>query len=155
MSDADPIGLEAYLHEHIPISKHLGVRVAQAGRDAVQLTAPLEPNLNHRRTGFGGSIAALAILTAWSLLWCRLRHRTGGHNIVIQTSTVDFIAPVDAEFTAGCAAPSAPAWDRFQRTLDQRGRSRIQLEVSIHAGEVLAATFKGMFAVLESRDVMK
>ena len=150
MNDADQFGLEAYLYEHIPVSEHLGVRVDRATMDSVRLAAPLEPNLNHRRTGFGGSICALAILAAWSLLWCRLRERTGGHNIVIQSSAVDFAAPVTTDFTAECLTPSPVQWDRFRRTLEQRGRSRIQLEVSVRAGDILAATFKGRFVVLSS-----
>lgn len=148
---SDPFGLEAYLHEHIPLSKHLGVRVEQAGIESVRLMAPLEPNLNHRQTGFGGSISALAILAGWSMLWCRLRERTGGHNIVIQKNAIEYLAPVTADFTAICVAPSVSHWKRFERTFDQRGRARIQLEVEVHAADTLAATFTGRFVALQPR----
>jgi len=145
---ADSFGLEPYLYEHIPLSQHLGVRVQEATTDIVRLFAPLEPNLNHRRTGFGGSISALAILAGWSLLWCRLRDRTGGHNIVIQKNTIDYLAPVTADFTATCTAPSADRWDRFIRSFDQRGRGRVELRAEVHVEDRLVATFDGMFVVL-------
>src|SRR5688572_7104112 len=80
---SDGLGLGAYLYEHIPISKHFGVEVEQASAELVRLVAPLDLNLNHRKTGFGGSISAVAILASWSLLWCRLRGRTSGRSIVI------------------------------------------------------------------------
>jgi thioesterase domain-containing protein len=151
MTGTDPFGLEAYLHEHIPLSKHIGIRVQHADTTAVRLWAPLEPNLNHRKTGFGGSISALAILAGWSILWCRLRERTSGHNIVIQRNHIEYVAPVTADFTARCSAPSATHWQRFVRTLEQRGRARIQLEASVHADETLAATFSGRFVVIDTR----
>jgi thioesterase domain-containing protein len=146
----DEFGLEAYLYEHIPLSKHLGVRVEYANVDAVRLIAPLEPNLNHWKTGFGGSISAVAILAGWSILWCRLRERTGGHDIVIHSNSIDYVAPVTADFTAICLAPSASLWKRFERTFDQRGRSRIQLDVEVRVTDTLAATFTGRFVALGS-----
>jgi hypothetical protein len=47
--------LEQYLHEHIPLSAAMGVKVVQADPQCVVLTAPLAPNINHRDTVFGGS----------------------------------------------------------------------------------------------------
>jgi thioesterase domain-containing protein len=145
---ADLLGLEAYLFDHIPVSKHIGVRVEHADTESVRLIAPLEPNLNHRMTGFGGSISALAILAGWSILWCRLHERTGGHNIVIQRNSIEYLAPVTADFTAICVAPSSSQWKRFERTFDQRGRSRIELDVEVKVAETLAATFVGRFVAL-------
>ena len=145
---SDPFGLEGYLHSHIPLSRHLGVRVGHASFDGVRLLAPLEPNLNHRKTGFGGSISAVAILAGWSLLWCRLRERTGGHNIVIQHNTVDYVAPVTADFSATCNAPSEMAWGRFQRAFDQRGRARIHLAATVDVADLQVATFTGWFVAL-------
>ncbi|HEY0671000.1 MAG TPA: thioesterase domain-containing protein [Longimicrobiales bacterium] len=145
---SDPFGLEAYLYQHIPLSRHLGVRVQRADIEAVRLVAPLEPNLNHRMTGFGGSISAVAILAGWSILWCRLRERTGGHNIVIQRNSIDYLAPVTSDFTASCVAPSAAHWKRFERAFEQRGRSRIELDVEVRVADTLAASFAGRFVAL-------
>ena len=49
------------------------VAVVSAAADAVTLSAPLAPNINHRSTAFGGSVSTLAILSAWSLVNLRLR----------------------------------------------------------------------------------
>ena len=148
----DEFGLESYLHDHIPLTKHLGVRVTRASAEAVELLAPLEPNLNHRKTGFGGSISAVAILAGWGLLWCRLRGRAAGHNIVIQRNTIEYVAPVTADFTARCAAPSPTQWKRFERMFEQRGRSRIDLKSIVRVGEDVAAEFEGRFVVLGNTD---
>jgi len=58
--------LQDYLHEHIPISSAMGVRVVACDESGVRLTAPLYPNINHRATVFGGSASAVAILAAWT-----------------------------------------------------------------------------------------
>jgi thioesterase domain-containing protein len=144
----DEFGLESYLHDHIPLTKHLGVRVARSSSEVVELFAPLEPNLNHRKTGFGGSISAVAILAGWGLLWCRLRGRAAGHNIVIQRNTIEYVAPVTADFTARCVAPSPTQWKRFERMFEQRGRSRIDLKSIVCVGEDVTAQFDGRFVVL-------
>jgi thioesterase domain-containing protein len=60
-----PIELERYLHEHIPLSHAMRVGVVTVDAGTVVLRAPLEPNINHRETVFGGSASALAILAAW------------------------------------------------------------------------------------------
>ena len=60
----DTKSLENYLHEHIPLSKAMGVTVRSVSGEAVTLAAPLAPNINHRETVFGGSASALAILAA-------------------------------------------------------------------------------------------
>jgi thioesterase domain-containing protein len=50
MSSAD---LQQYLHEHIPLSKAMSVKVVSVDLDTVMLSAPLQPNINHRETVFG------------------------------------------------------------------------------------------------------
>ena len=47
--------VQTYLHDHIPLSAAMGAGVSQADTEIVRLSAPLEPNLNHRATAFGGS----------------------------------------------------------------------------------------------------
>ena len=65
--------LENYIHQQIPISAAMGIRVTRADSRAVELSAPLAPNINHRETVFGGSAAAVATLAAWTLVLVRLR----------------------------------------------------------------------------------
>ena len=81
--------VEAYLHEHIPLSAAMGTRVVRADPAEVRLEAPLEPNLNHRATAFGGSVAALAILAGWTVVHLRLRTEGVEARTVIQRSDED------------------------------------------------------------------
>lgn len=92
--------LQPYLHEHIPLSQAMRICVDSIGENAVVLRAPLAPNINHRRTVFGGSMSALAILAAWSLLHVRCRAAGIESRLVIQRNTMEYEQPVESEFTA-------------------------------------------------------
>ena len=140
--------LERYLHDHIPLSRALAVRVEHLGPELVRLSAPLAPNLNHRRTAFGGSVASLAILAGWSWLLARLADRSPVPRLVIQEETVEYLAPIDAEFAAACAAPPESAWRRFVRALDQRGRGRLELAAEVTSEGRLAARFRGLYVAI-------
>ena len=146
----DETGLQRYLHEHIPISRALGVGVAGATADRVRVRAPLEPNLNHRSTAFGGSVGAIAVLAGWGLMRIRVDHLSPVPHLVIQRSNLEYLLPIESDFEATCAAPSQDRWDRLWRAYTQRGRGRIDLTVEVTAAGELAARFHGTYAVLDS-----
>jgi thioesterase domain-containing protein len=146
----DAQGLEQYLHHHIPISRALGVRATVATPEQVRVVAPLEPNLNHRSTAFGGSVAAVAVLAGWGLLRVRVDEVKPVPILVIQRSTLEYLLPIEADFEACCDTPSAERWDRFWRAFTQRGRGRIDLNVEVTAGGVLAARYHGTYAALDA-----
>ena len=140
--------LERYLHEHIPISRHLGASVVEAGAERVRLRAPLAPNLNHRDTAFGGSLSALAILAGWAWLHLRLEERGHRGRIVIMRSTMEFLAPAEGDFEARCGAPAPERWELFVRTLERRGRARLGLDAQLAVGDRPVATFRGQYVAL-------
>jgi len=143
------VELERYLHEQIPLSRALAVRVDHAGPELVRLSAPLAPNLNHRGTAFGGSVASLAILSGWSWLLTRVADRDPLPRLVIQEQTVEYLAPIDATFEASCAAPPEPAWRRFLRSLDERGRGRLALAAEVTSDGRRVATFRGLYVAID------
>ena len=97
--------LEQYLHAHIPISAAMGVSVEQASTDVVILQAPFLENINHKKTAFGGSLHAVATLACWSLLHTNSTAWDANAHIVIGSSTVEYLAPVTADFRAECHKP--------------------------------------------------
>lgn len=144
--------VERYLHEHIPLSRAMGVTVKGFSADSLCLAAPLAPNLNHRGTAFGGSVACLAILAGWSWLLTRLAGRDPAPRLVIQEQTVDYLLPISANFEATCGAPSDATWHRFLRALEVRGRGRLALAVDVASEGKLVARFRGAFVAMHSVD---
>ena len=144
--------VESYLHTHIPLSREMGMRVRSVGEDGVRLAAPIEPNINHRGTVFGGSISALAILSAWTLVHLHLRAEGIPNHIVIQRNSVEYLRPVDGEFEALCAVPRADDWRRFVDALRRRGRGRITLTATVYWGSEVVGSFEGAFVATRAED---
>jgi thioesterase domain-containing protein len=146
-SDAETL-LERYLHQQIPLSVAMGVRVRIATAERVQLAAPLAPNINHAETAFGGSAAALATLSAWGLLHVRLTRTALQARLVIQRSSMQFERPIPGDFDAVCLFTDEPAWERFRATLVRRGRARLTLASHLLYDARQVATFEGDFVGL-------
>lgn len=146
---SDPAAaLRDYLHAHIPLSAAMGVEVIDCGLDAVVLRAPLAPNINHRDTVFGGSATALAILACWSLLHWRLQNAGGGGRLVIQRHTMEFGAPIAGEFVARTQPLDASSWEAFRRTLERRGKARIEVAAGLEYDGASVGRFSGGFVAL-------
>lgn len=149
----DAASLQDYLHEHIPLTRSMGVAVTEAGADEIVLRAPLEPNINHRDTVFGGSASALAILAGWALVHVRLGGSgRSARRIVIQRNRMEYLLPVEGAFRARCAAPDPERWDRFVRTLERKGIGRVSLEATVETGGKAVGRFEGDYVALEDGD---
>lgn len=147
-ASADLRAVERYLHTHIPVTRAMKVAVRAITPDGVRLSAPLEPNINHRNTVFGGSVATVAILSAWTLIHVRMREAGLPSRIVIQRSNVEYLLPLHGEFDAFCPAPEPERWQRFMAGLTRRGRARIVLHAEVHGDGELAGRFEGAYVAM-------
>ena len=143
--------LERYLHETIPLTAAMGVTVRAEGPRRVVLAAPLAPNVNHKQTAFGGSVAALATLAAWSLAQLRAWQSGDDITLVIRDSRLEYLQPVTGELVAVCEFDDEPAWRRALERLHDRGRARLELASRLEdpAGAQIVR-FRGTFVLLGS-----
>jgi thioesterase domain-containing protein len=137
-----------YLHDHIPITRHLGAVAEAYDGSSLRLAAPLAPNINHRATAFGGSMSALAILAGWALLHLNLRDRGIEARLVIQRSELDFEEPVDGDFTATAALPPDADWERFLKTFERRGRARVRVCGTIQFAAGTGGSYEGTYVAV-------
>jgi thioesterase domain-containing protein len=145
-----PDELERYIHEHIPLSRVMTVAVLAAGNDGVTLQAPLEPNINHRGTVFGGSASALAILASWALLHVRLEGEGIADRLVIQRNTMEYRRPILGTFTARSSLMQPQSWSQFTGTLASRGKARVTVAAVLEYGGEVAGGFTGEFVALRN-----
>jgi thioesterase domain-containing protein len=136
------------LHKELPLTGAMGVQLTAWDGGSVQLTAPLEPNVNHTATAFGGSIASLAILAGYTALFLLLRDRSIAAHLLIQKSAIDFLRPIDTSLTATATLPAASDLQTFLDTLQQKRRSRLTMESRILANQTLAATHTGLYVAI-------
>ncbi len=138
--------LEQLLHEDIPISRAMGIRVAGYDGTRLQLAAPLEPNFNHKLTAFGGSLYSVAVLCGWGLLHLKLTETRLHKHIVIQEADIRYLLPVAEDLTAECQLDTA-SFQHMLHVLKRRDRARIELRVSIRQEGRVAVEFDGKYVV--------
>jgi thioesterase domain-containing protein len=134
---------ERFFHEQIPITRAMGLRVIAHDETGFVVEAPVALNSNHLRTGFGGSINAVATLAAYGLLWLELND--AAVHVVVAESSIRFLRPVRETIRAHCLRPAADELEAFRAQFAAKGKARIALRVKvIEAGET-AAEFAGTF----------
>ncbi len=141
--------LERILYAEIPLTRAMQVRVLRADQNGLALGAALAPNLNHKKTAFGGSLNSLATLACWGSIQLLVRDRGQAITIVIQESSVQFLKPVTRDFEAVCPPPPASVIEKFLRTLERKGRARLALEATIRTDGEIALHFHGQFVAYD------
>ena len=64
--------LQNFIDQHLPAVQRLEFRIEAASAERVILSAPLEANINDKKTAFGGSQQMLALTCAWSLVYLNM-----------------------------------------------------------------------------------
>lgn len=140
--------LEKYLHDHIPLSKAMEVRVRAASNENVILFAPLAPNINHRDTVFGGSASAVAILSAWCLLFVRLKIQAQSGRVIIHKNSMLYEKPISGGFTAIAQSPDEKAWLKLVDALKRNRMARITVTSTRDCDGQKVGQLEGEFVVL-------
>lgn len=140
--------LKKFLYNSMPLCSAMGLDVVMAELNHVILSAPLQPNINHKKTAFGGSLHALATLACFSLVHVNVKGE-----IVIAGSEVEYLAPVTADFQAECKMPDHQEWERFLKIFQKKGRARIQLAAEIWQDKQLCVKFKGTFVAFSKMQI--
>jgi thioesterase domain-containing protein len=143
--------LRRVLAAELPITQHLGITVESGGEEGVVLRLPLIPNRNHQGGVFAGSLNAVATLAGWAVVWLALQQATIGAAVVIQDSTIEYLAPVSEDCFAHCEQPDAGALDQFLETIGRHRRARLRLTVHLLAGAGQVGRFAGRYVALRSR----
>lgn len=137
---------EKFLHQKIPLTRAMGVRVIAQDEKGFVVEAPVALNSNHLQTAFGGSINAVATLAGYGLLWMEIRDQP--IDVVIRESSIRFFHPIRTMIRATCLPPVAAALAAFHETLRAQGKARLTLRVQVTEDGRVAAELEGIFVAL-------
>jgi len=126
----------------------MGAEVRKADIGGVTLSAPLEPNINHRETVFGGSASSLAILAAWTVVHFGLQREGLPCRVVIQKNTMSYDKPMAGAFIARCDAPDTETWQRFIAMVKRKKMGRIAVASVLEYGGEVAGKMEGVFVAI-------
>lgn len=142
--DSAAATLEAHILEHIPLARAMQLRVPRYVGDAIEMTAPLAPNINDKGCAFGGSMASLLTLAGWGLIELGLRAQGLGCDIYVGDSQVRYQEPVWGELRGVARFVEPGALTGMVESLRAHGKGHAEVVCEI-AGEQRAA------AVLSAR----
>jgi thioesterase domain-containing protein len=141
--------LRDYLYANIPMSSLMGVTVESLSESSVILGAPLEKNINHKKTVFGGSIQSLAVLSCWSTLYLNLKKSNLPNEIVIVSSNIKYLKPLRNDFFAKCVIHNQETISNFIKTFKRKSKARIALSAVVCTNNEICAEFHGDFAAIK------
>ncbi|MEM9569125.1 MAG: YiiD C-terminal domain-containing protein [Cyanobacteria bacterium P01_E01_bin.34] len=141
--------LQSTLHAEIPLAKAMGIELVAHGERQLTLKAPLQPNINHKSTAFGGSFYSITVLTGWGLLFLLLQEEGQVGQIVIAKSDIKYARPVTGDLVSIGQLPGPDVCDRFLTLLRRKGKSRLELTAAIKdSNGQVAVEFYGVYVVL-------
>ncbi len=144
--------LEQYVHSHIPLTKAMGIEVREANDDKVVLFAPLEPNINHMHTIFGGSASTVAILAAWCLVFTKMELQGLSGHIVIHKNSMLYEKPISGGFNAIAQHLDEKAWSKLVNALARHRMARIKVHSVLEFDGKQVGHLEGEFVVLPTND---
>lgn len=137
--------LEQVWHQSIPISEQMGITLFQYTGRTLETRASLNKNVNLHGTMFAGSIFSLATLTAWGLIFLRLKEQQLCGDIVLGDGNIHYHKPVTSQPRALCHIESLTG--QFDGCLKGK-KCKLEAKVQIRDGEQPVAEFTGIFWVL-------
>ena len=139
--------LQDVLHSEIPLTRAIGIEVVEYNDNGLTLSAPLENNVNHKATAFGGSLYSVCVLSGWSLIYLLLKERGLSGHIVIQESNIRFLRPVTTNIIAKCAFESGEQCEKFIRSYKRKALARIRLQSRVICNHQTSVIFEGSYVV--------
>ncbi|SEO50774.1 YiiD C-terminal domain-containing protein [Aquisalimonas asiatica] len=136
--------LQALLHDQIPISAAMGIRVLALEPQTVTLSAPLAANHNHANTQFAGSQHALASLAGWALL--RVWAETAGWEaeLVLGKADIRYLRPAAGDMTVQARLTDSQL-EELDAARRGNGTGRLRLDMEIRTDAGVCARFGGQY----------
>jgi thioesterase domain-containing protein len=138
----------SWLHQAIPLTAAMQIDEIDYTGNQLQLSAPLEPNLNDKGTGFAGSIASIATLSGWCLLTLWLRERGIDADVMIAKSEQRYLAPVTDRLKAVATLPDDAVVEQFWQRFQEKQRARLPISVAL-GDEQIVFELQGDYAAVQ------
>ena len=132
---------------NIPLLNAMQLSFDSFDENGLVLSCPLEPNINDKGTGFGGSIGALATICGWTYTMLHAKAVLTEPEAMIVEQNMNFKAPVTGSFTATCRS-TVP--DDFYQRLESGRNGKLNLSISIQSEGIETAVYKGFYIARDS-----
>lgn len=139
--------LEQTLHQEVPLTEQMGVRVEHHNGQELVLHADFEPNINIHGTAFGGSLYSICALACWGMLHLKFEEEGVAAHSVLGQARITYMRPVKGDIQARCRLPDDGSFELFMERVKQGEKARIDLVAEIHTEAGVAVSFSGNYSV--------
>ncbi len=140
--------LQNKLHNEIPLTKMMGIKVQEYNEKELITTAPLNININDKGTAFGGSLATMTIISAWSLCWL-ITEELGlqSNNIVVIKNEHSYKKPVTKDLVCITTKPSVEEIEILKNKLLTKKSASIKIKSQIIEDGEICVDFIGYYVI--------
>ncbi|MCT7548979.1 thioesterase domain-containing protein [Aliarcobacter butzleri] len=130
--------LENKLHNEIPLTKFMDLKITKYDEKELITIAPLNKNINDKGTAFGGSLATLTIISGWSICWLISKElEINSENIVVIKNEHSYRKPVTKELICHTKRPTKDEIENLKNKLLLKKSASIKISSQIiEDGEV-------------------
>lgn len=140
--------LQNKLHNEIPLTKIMEIKIQNYNNQELITTASLEININDKGTAFGGSLSTLSIISGWSLCWLISKELGfNSNNIVIIKNETSFRKPVTKDIICHTKKPSLEEIKILKHKLETKKSASIKIESQIIEDDRICVDFSGYYVI--------
>lgn len=137
--------LERRIRASIPLAEAMQFHIEALQARAIEVSAPLPPNVNIHGTGFAGSIYSVAVLAGWALCSHLLETAKIDADLVVASAEIRYRSPVTETLVCSAAA-DAGQHRAFIDGVRTAGKGVITLEIRV--GNRHSATLSARYCAL-------
>ncbi|MDK2063566.1 thioesterase domain-containing protein [Aliarcobacter butzleri] len=140
--------LENKLHNEIPLTKFMDLKITKYDEKELITIAPLNKNINDKGTAFGGSLATLTIISGWSICWLISKElEINSENIVVIKNEHSYRKPVTKELICHTKRPTKDEIENLKNKLLLKKSASIKISSQIIEDSEVCVDFTGYYVV--------
>ena len=140
--------LQNKLHNEIPLTKYMNIKIKEYNEKELITTAPLGININDKGTAFGGSLSTMTIISSWSLCWLIAKELGfDSKNIVVIRNENSYKKPVTKDIFCYTQKPSKEEIQRLKEKLETKKSASIKIISYIIEDNETCVEFEGYYVI--------
>lgn len=140
--------LENKLHNEIPLTKFMDLKITKYDEKELITIAPLNKNINDKGTAFGGSLATLTIISGWSICWLISKElEINSENIVVIKNEHSYRKPVTKELICHTKRPTKDEIKNLKNKLLLKKSASIKISSQIIEDGEICVDFTGYYVI--------
>jgi len=140
--------LEKKIHEEIPLTKLMKLKVNTYNEKELITSAPLDININDKGTAFGGSLSTITIISAWSMCWLISKELgIDSKNIVVIKNENSYLKPVRKDIICNTQKPSKEEVLILKEKINSKGSASLKIKSKIIEDNKVCVEFEGIYVI--------